>query len=209
MGLLKSIFGPSKEEIWSQVAADIGGRYEDGGWFSGDGVRYQHGEWEIVLDTYTTSSGTGSNRTTRTYTRMRAPFVNKDNLWFKIYREGLFSPLGRWLGMQDISVGHPVFDQNFVIKANDEHQVRRLLDDHYLRDLFERHYDIEIEVHDDEGWFGDRFPEGCDQLYFSTRGVITDANELRNLFELFTCTLERLVAIDSAYETDPQVHLSV
>ena len=32
---------------------------------------------------------------------MRAPFVNKDGFQFEIYREGLFSAMGKALGMQD------------------------------------------------------------------------------------------------------------
>jgi hypothetical protein len=31
MGLVSSIFGPAKGEIWSQVARDIVGNYEEGG----------------------------------------------------------------------------------------------------------------------------------------------------------------------------------
>ena len=87
MGLLRSAFGPSKSEVWLQIAKDIGGLYKDGGIFGRDVLRYQAGDWEITLDTYTVSNGKSSN----TYTRMRAPFVNKDGLYFKIYREGFFA----------------------------------------------------------------------------------------------------------------------
>ena len=82
MGFLRSIFGPSKDEIWSQIARHIGGQYEDGGFFGRDILRYQSGEWEISLDTYTVSTGKSST----TYTWMRAPFANTDGLYFKIYR---------------------------------------------------------------------------------------------------------------------------
>ena len=127
MGILRSIFGPSKGEIWSQIAMDIGGHYDyEDGWFSGrDVVRYRAGEWEITLDTY--SSGSGKGRVT--YTRMRAPFVNKDGLYFKIYREGYFTSIGKFFGMQDIQIGDPYFDENFVIKGNNEEKIRLLLRD--------------------------------------------------------------------------------
>ena len=116
MGLLRSIFGPSKDEIWSQIAADVGGEYVNDGFWKSGVLRYQHGEWECLLDTYTVSSG---NNQHTTYTRMRAPFVNKDGLYFKIYREGLFSGMGRFFGMQDLTIGDSYFDDNFVIKGND------------------------------------------------------------------------------------------
>jgi hypothetical protein len=117
MSLLRSIFGPSKDEIWSSIAKDIGGKYIDGGFWKKDVLRYRHRDWEILLDTYTQSSGSGSNHSSTTYTRMRAPFVNKDGLYFKIYRKGIFSSIGRFFGMQDLEIGDS-FGSNlgFILK---------------------------------------------------------------------------------------------
>ncbi len=203
MGLLRSIFGPSKDEIWSQLADDIGGRYEDGGWLGKDALRYRSGEWELTLDTYTVSTGKSST----TYTRMRAPFVNRDGLYFKIYREGFFSSIGKFLGMQDIEIGDPYFDGDFVIKGNHEEKIRRLLDDADLKELIRAQPQISFEVRDDEGWFGTHFPDGVDALYFQCYGVVKDPERLKDLFDLFSLTLTRLVQIDSAYEDDPRVSL--
>ncbi|MEM7393036.1 MAG: DUF3137 domain-containing protein, partial [Verrucomicrobiota bacterium] len=60
---------------------------------------------------------------------------------------------------------------------------------------------------DDEGFFGANFPDGVDQLYFQCHGVMKNEARLKNLFNLFSRTLERLVQIDSAYENDPRVTL--
>ena len=62
-------------------------------------------------------------------------------------------------------------------------------------------------VKDDEGWFGAKFPEGVDELYFAVAGVIADVTRLKLLYELFAETLDRLCAIGSAYERDPGVAL--
>ena len=202
MGLLRSILGPSKDEIWDQIAKDIGGQYEDGGFLGRDVLRYQSGQWEITLDTYTTD---GENSTT--YTRMRAPFVNKDSLYFKIYREGFFASIGKLFGMQDIQIGDPYFDDNFIIKGNNEGKIRRLLNAPRLKQLIQTQPGICFQVRDDEGWFGADFPEGVDELYFQCTGVIKGEERLKNLFNLFSNTLERLVQIDSAYESDPKVTL--
>ncbi|MCM8536937.1 MAG: hypothetical protein NE334_13450 [Lentisphaeraceae bacterium] len=207
MGFLKSLFGPSKEEIWGQIANDIGGRFDDGGFFGKDTLKYQHGEWELHLDTFTRSSGTGNNRSSTTYTRMRAPFVNKDNLYFKIYEEGFLSPLGKFLGMQDIEVGDNYFDENFVIKGNSESQVKSLFADEEIKRLIHGQPRIQLEIKDDEGWFGSSFPDGVDELYFEVRGVMKDTAVLKDLFELFSRVLDRLVEIDSAYETSARVSL--
>lgn len=203
MGILRAIFGPSKDEIWSQVAADIGGDYIDGGFWGKDSLVYTHGEWTLVLDTYTVRR----NKSRDTYTRMRVPFVNKDGLYFKIYREGFFSSLGRFFGMQDIQIGDPAFDESFVIKGNSEDQISLFLNDDELKERFFNQPQCLLEIRDDEGWFGPDFPDGVDELYFSCYGVIRELETLKNLFELFSLSLERLVQIDSAYESDPMVQL--
>jgi hypothetical protein len=181
--MLRGLFGPSKAEIWSQIAADIGADYIEGGWFKGNGVVYQHGEWKLVLDTYTTSDGDNSSTT---YTRLRAPFVNKDGLYFKIYRTSFFSSVGKFFGMEDIEIGDPFFDDSFIIKGNNQQQLIRLLSDPQLKHLMHEQSRIHLEIR-----------------------VMRDVNELKALFELFTHTLTRLVQIDSAYEDDPNVELKV
>src|ERR1017187_3281203 len=68
---LQKLFGPSTQEIWRQLCAEIGAQYVEGGFWKGDKVQAAHGPWTITLDTYTVSNG----KTSITYTRMRAPFV--------------------------------------------------------------------------------------------------------------------------------------
>ena len=66
---------------------------------------------------------------------------------------------------------------------------------------------ISFAVKDDEGWFGADFPQGVDELYFQCHGVLKDEDRLKDLFDMFSVTLERLVQIDSAYQNDPKVVL--
>lgn len=168
---------------------------------------YKHGEWQLLLDTYTVTTNTGNSSSSTTYTRMRAPFINKDDLQFKIYRSGLFSPLGKLFGMQDIEIGDPLFDDQFIIKGNNPSKIGMLLYDPKLRNLIQNQPRIHLEIKDDEGWFGKSFPEGVDELYFRCVGVMKETYLLKALFDMFTTTLERLVQIDSAYEDDPGISL--
>ena len=204
----KSIFGPSKDEIWTQIAADIGGEFIDGGFWGKDVLVYKHGEWQILLDTYTVTVSVGSSITSTTYTRMRAPFVNKDDLYFKISREGFFSSVGKFFGMQDIEIGDPFFDKQFVIKGNKPEKIKLLLADDRIKELCQTQPKIHLSIKDDEGWFGTDFPDGVDELYFRCVGVIKETALLKALFGLFCLVLQRLVQIDSAYEDDPQVILN-
>ena len=202
MSFFRSLFGPSKNEIWSQIANDIGGKYEEGEFWERSYINYQHANWEIVLDTFTRSHG----KTRHTYTRMRAPFANKDGLYFKIYREGFFSGVGKFFGMQDIEIGDSFFDDNFIIKGNDEYQISRLLEDNNLKALIELNLQIHFSIRDDQGFFSKKYPEGVEELYFECLGTIKDPNRLKDLFDLFALTLERLVHIDSAYPDDPTLN---
>ncbi|CAG0928536.1 hypothetical protein TFLX_00914 [Thermoflexales bacterium] len=203
MGLLRELFGPSKDEIWSQLSQEIGADYEKDGFFKSGKVILSHKQWEITLDTYTVSDG----KTSHTYTRIRAPYVNQDGFRFNIYRKGIFSWLGKALGQQDIEIGDAYFDEGFIIQGEPEDQVRRLLQNVDLCQRIQNQPDIHFQVKDDEGWFGQKFPEGVDELYFQTYGVIKDVQRLQDLFELFALVLEELCRIGSAYEHQPGVSL--
>lgn len=203
MSLLRSLFGPSKQEIWQQLAHELNARYTDGGLWHKSFVDASVGEWTVRLDTYTVSTG----KSTITYTRMRAPYFNKDGFRFKVYRKGLFSGIGKFLGMQDIEIGHPQFDEDFILQGNDETKVRQLLTNSTIRQLFDVQPTISLEVKDDDGWLNGRFPEGVDQLYFQVTGVIKDVDRLKALYDLFAEILHELTRIGSAYEGDPQVRL--
>jgi hypothetical protein len=138
---------------------------------------------------------------------MRAPFINKRGLRFKIYPEGFFSSIGKVFGSQDIQVGDGFFDDSYMIKGNNELLIRELLQDPDLRAWIQLQPRIHFELRDDGGWFGEKYPAGVDELYFTTPGVLTDETRLKNLFDLFTYTPAHLVEIDAASDASPGVRL--
>ncbi len=199
MGLLREWFGPSTTEIWRQLSAKIGAHFIEGGTWRPDRVEAKFKEWTITLDTYQEPVG----RATVTYTRIRAPYVNKDGYRFTIYRRNLFSNLAKHLGMQDLEVGDLAFDNDFIIKANDEAKVRVLIANPILRELIARQPALYMEVKDDEGWFGASFPDGVDELYLQVPGILKDMEQLVSLYQLFAETLNELCCIGSAYQNEP------
>jgi hypothetical protein len=200
---LRGLFAPSKKEVWRQLSDQIGGQFIDGGAWKGDKVEATHSEWTVTLDTYVVSTG----KTVVVFTRMRAPYVNPSGFRFTIYRQGFFSDIAKRFGMQDIEIGDQAFDQDFIVKATDESQVRALLTDVKLRELIMAQPKIELTVKDDEGWFGAKFPEGVDELHFQVVGIIKDIDRLKGLYDLFAETLDQLCRIGSAYEGSPNVRL--
>jgi hypothetical protein len=181
MSLTRRLFGPSRQEIWTQLSETIGGRYVGRTFWKGDKVVARHADWVVTLDTYTVSTG----KVTVVYTRMRAPFENPAGFRFTVYRKSLFSGLGRLLGMQDLEIGHPPFDHDFVIKANDERRVRALLANTKVRHLIGRQKSIHLSAKNDT-------------LTYQVTGVIKDLERLKLLYELFAETLDQLTRVGGA-----------
>ena len=203
MNTLRKLFGPSRAEIWRQLCTEIGADFVPGRFWKGDKAQATHGEWTITLDTYAVSTG----KSTTFFTRLRAPYVNPDHFRFTIYRRGLFSDIAKWLGMQDIVVGHEEFDRDFIIKGTAEQKLRALFDNPRLRELIAAQPQIHLTVKDDEGCWGADFPADTDELCFHVGGIIKDVERLKLLFELFAETLDQLCRIGSAYEQSPKLKL--
>jgi len=196
-------FGPSKDEVWRQLSQEIGAEFVEGAFWKGNMVRVHLKPWTITLDTYTVNT----QHSSVTYTRMRAPYINPEGFRFTIYRKGVFSDLGKLLGMQDIEVGDPEFDEAFIIKGNDESKVLSLFANSKIRQMIQDQPKIRLGVKDSEGWFGPKFPADVDELHFQVVGVIKDAARLKALFDLFAAVLDQLCRIGSAYKQEPDVSL--
>ncbi len=202
MSLLKALFGPSQKEIWRQLAGEVGGRFHEGGLLTHSAVQARTDDWIITLDTFTQGDG----KTNQVCTRLRAPYSNPEGFRFEIYRASVFSRLGKALGMQDIKVGHPRFDQDFVIKGNAPRRVRRLFDNRKIRDLIDAQPRIHLSVKGHDGWLS-KFPAGVDELHFQSAGTIKDLVQLRKLFDLFAEVLQQVCHEGRAYEDDVGIHI--
>jgi hypothetical protein len=197
-------FGPDKDEVWRQLSQEIGAEFVEGSFWASTGSKVQAnvGPWIVTLDV-----GTSDEDGKSPVTRLRVPYVNPEGFRFSIYRKGFFSELGRLLGMQDIEVGDPEFDEAFIIKGNDESKVVRLFSDTRIRQMIQAQPKIRLDVKDSEGWFGPTFPEDVDELRFQVVGVIKDVDRLKSLFDLFAAVLDQLCQIGSAYKQEPGVTL--
>lgn len=111
------------------------------------------------------------------------------------------------MGSQDIEVGYPGFDDNYVIQGTSEHRVRKFCENERIRELIASQPRIHLEVRDDEGWFKAQFPERVDQLYFQCHGVIKDIGRLEKLFEMVAESLHQLCHDGKVYEDDIDIHI--
>ncbi|HRK28915.1 MAG TPA: hypothetical protein PK239_16700 [Chitinophagales bacterium] len=201
MEFLRKLFGPSKKEIWQELSRRMGGQFVDGGWLGKDAVVVSHKEWTIVLDNYVVSTG----KTTHTYTRIRAPYINKDGFRFTIYRRNFFADVGKFFGMEDVEIGEDEqFDFDFIIKGNDHYKLWKFFANPRIRYLFNEQPRIKVTVKSatPQSPFGS-FGKNVDELQFIVHGIIKDIDQLHKLFDLFAEMLDHLCHINSAYEDDP------
>ena len=141
-----------------------------------------------------------------------APFVSKDGFRFKIYRKGILNWLGNIFGIKSISTGDPSFDDTFIIQGKPENQILQLLHNEAIRDLIQNQKSFYFEIKDDEGWGAswwnrNKIPKDVDILYSQETGIIKDKERLKDLFKLFSLTLDELCYLESAAEKDPGVTL--
>ncbi len=197
------IFGPSKKEVWAQMAQEVNGEFIDEGFWRGCRVEVKHKNWVMYLDTYTVNTGKSSV----TYTRVRAPFVNRDGLLFKIYYRGIFSDIGKFFGMQDIEIGIEEFDKIFIIQGNNEDRIARLFSNFKIRELLCGLPKVMLEVVNKERGFGTKLPENESALSYIVVGVIKDVEQLKSIVELFKSLLDELELLGSAGSGKPTAEL--
>ncbi len=193
------LFGLSQADIWEALAYEVGATFEEGKWWSGQRVVANVPPWQVVLDVQQLGK--------QQYTRMRAPYVNADGFRFEVFRRHLFSPISKWIGLQDVEVGFKDFDDAFIIRGNNESQLKRLFASSTMRKLLTAQPRVRFQVTGEGRLFRKQFPEGVDQIQFLQLGVVKDLDQLKSMYQLFAKTLHRLCAIGSAYEDDPKVKI--
>ena len=107
-------------------------------------------KWKFILGHYPTISGVykgldffsnmykqGSGDNQVVYTAFTFRLTTVQDLSFRLYKEGFFSKIGKMVGMQDIQLGHQNFDDQYMIKSDNERFVKQLLNAR-IRQLFLR-----------------------------------------------------------------------
>lgn len=163
--------GKRVEAAWTDTANKLGLRYEPGGFLAGG--RQISGNLNgqfVVVDTI--SRGSGNSRTT--YTRFRVRYPNALGLGLRLTREGFFSGIGKFFGMQDIEVGDQAFDDQVMIKGSDPAAIVQFLTPG-RRGLIVR------ALNSFQG-----LVIGDERIIWERAGTLTDANQI-------TSTVQRLV----------------
>lgn len=192
-----ALFGPSKNEIWQQLATEIDAEFIKGSFIKSGRVEKKYKNWIIVLDTFTVNTGKSSV----TYTRVRVPYVRSNDVEFKLSRKNIFSGIGRLFGMPLIETYDYDFDDEFVLKGNDETVIKEIFQNDSLKDMIKlqkrlilktKAYTVKKSLDESE-------------LYFQMTGVLKDMDKLKNLFNLFPAMLDELVKNGVAEDKPPKI----
>lgn len=159
-------------------------------------VVFAHRHWNIVLDTYTVSTG----KSTTTYTRIRALFEPNLPFRFAFIRETFLTRVGKFLGMKDVETANPLLDRDYLVRTDNESMVRALVSGSHIAELLVQQPSGTLEIVKFRGRRSPR-PERAAELRWRTGSVIRDPYRLEQLVALFRETLDRLERIGGATDS--------
>ena len=188
-------FGKHKRRIWQQLCEQIDADFFRSKFPRPDRVEAWYENWMITIDTFTVDKVV--------FTRFRAPYVNRDDFIFSIFRQHAGHKIGKIFGLKDIEVGYPDFDRDFVIQGSDQRKLEMMFANPDIRQLIGFQPKIKLELRRDAPLFAKKFPKGVNELYFHCSGILSDLDQLHDLYDLFALTLDHLCAIGTAYKDEP------
>lgn len=109
-----------RDEGLGELARRLGGKLQPSGLLNFPELRFPHLGRTVTLK-YTAG---GENESTKTH--LTIPWPN-GRLRCEIFLEGPLSGLRKLIGMQDIEIGSPHFDRQFIITGNDEAAIKAFL----------------------------------------------------------------------------------
>ncbi len=169
----------TRRQAWSQLAERANLQFNRGNFVShGLSVSGVYQGHNLTLDTFSRSAG----RSSATYTRIVLNLNQPANLDLTLSTEGLFSKVGKLLGMQDIQAGDEALDQRYMIKGQPENLVLSVLQSYDLRQRLLEAPSLYLHVHGQ-------------QVYYEKRGFERNENNLIALFDLMNslaAAVERL-----------------
>jgi hypothetical protein len=157
-------------------------------------VRFEHAGWPILVDRYTVSTG----QSTVTYTRAGAGFRAQTPFRCKVWKEGFFSRIGKKLGMQDMVVGNPVLDRDFVIQSDSPGLARSLLAGSRVGELLLRDPKLQYTVGPRKRSKKDAEDAPDAEVVIRIPQVVTDGNRLDIMLALCRESLDALLRSGAA-----------
>ncbi|MFY0481538.1 hypothetical protein ACI6PS_02950 [Flavobacterium sp. PLA-1-15] len=180
-----NLFGRN-EDTWKHFSESTGGTFFSGRYGKLDGTIVNYKNWDIVFDYYDLYSGKFNQR----FTRIFVPIDSRDSFKFEIYNNGIVRSVEKFFGAQDIEIRIKEFDKKFILKANNEFKLKKLLQNSTLRSLIEKEAEFNFQISNYKGIWGEK-TTGF-ELSFFAKGEIKSIETLNSLLDIFKITLESL-----------------
>lgn len=155
------------KRTYERIAKRFQGRCNVVGLWDRPSVNLVYRNAYALLDIYSTG---GKHKTYYTQFRISWP---DSHFRCEVYPEGVLSRVGKFLGMNDVEIGSPQFDADYVIKGSDVRELREFLS-------------LEVQQSIDRlralaGTFDIYISVSGGQLLIKKRGLIRDYSELESL----------------------------
>lgn len=175
------VYGEDEQEVWEQLEAQLLEDDQQLEFYSTIWQDTRKIELAIEIDLGGGFEG-GNEQTT-----LSAPLSTMDDFRFAIHEQGFFDEMGKFLGMQDIEIGHPELDHKLMVKTNDPSKVRFAFADENVQEVLlsledfsfhiTDHYDSESRKHEK-------------RLELEIQHGITNPIELRSIYNAYYSVLE-------------------
>lgn len=202
----------TKAESWGTIAETLEGRIDRDKEGRPERVTFRHGEWDIVLDTYTVSTGQSSS----TYTRVRALFNGRpnglnDNRYGDRYageghfelgvtRRNPFHSLAWLFRIREAPIGYGRFDRAFFVRSNGSGLAKSLLRGTNVGRLLLDDPRVRLMVKKPGKRIRKAAGEDVREIQLQVSGVVKDPDRLGNMVRLCTEVLDELVRLGPALE---------
>jgi hypothetical protein len=188
-----------RKSKWREVAEKLGGTCVENALMAQVVIPLQ--PWTVTLDTFTSMSKSHTPGS-KTYTRLRLPFVALEEFNFVLMRRNastqlllktLQSPLGqvatagdskaqeqvRLLSLEEITTGDNTFDQKFILKSAQGARAKQLFEQ--LGNRLSHLNDFELFL---QPCKGAPVASKTMVLYYQQKGIVTDVLHLKEVSEL-------------------------
>ncbi len=196
------ILGPSKKETWGKFAESIGAEVIDNGAFKGGPkVRLSYKNWEVILDTYTVSTGNGS----ATYTRVRSVYSGNREIIFRVFRTSFLTKIANFFGKKSAKTGDNNFDEEFTVRCSTEDLVKKIFQNEKLKEMLNALKRVNFFVKKAKGKKETKNIEGEYEIHYYMTGVIKDIDTLTLIFGITINFLDEFILNGIAENKAPKI----
>jgi hypothetical protein len=200
MKLRSSVFG--WKSVWMDFAEERKGEFVDGQSHVTVKVRIPSKPWIFAMRMHANPLGKDE------HTVIATPYVARHPFKIAIRNSNSIEEFAKVLGLQDIVIGDPDFDKQYIIQGNNELLVKDFLSDRGLRKAIQAQNAVNLRIVDSRNnHFGINPPPHVDVLTFVEKGAINSFERVSSLHDLFDGILDRMAQLEFAAHQEPEYEI--